>query len=358
MAYRAGVRSSSTFRASIVGISILGAAALLGALSGCNRTKAPEPTSSEGVASSKTNPAPHVAETPSASSTPVAPPTVQPFAAARPAADRVVAIGDLHGDLEATRAVLRLAGLVDAKDAWVGGKTVVVQTGDEIDRGDGDRPILDLFEKLKTDAEKSGGAVIAMLGNHELMNASFDFRYVTPGGFSTFSDVHASNAAVDRALSHVEADKRGRSAAFGPGGSYASMLARRPVIVQVGDTLFVHGGVLPKHVTFGLDKINDTARDWLMAKISDPPSILASEDAPVWSRMYSAAPGPDECAILDKTLALAKAKRMVMGHTVQRNGINSACNDKAWRIDVGMSKFFGGRPEALELKGDTVTVLK
>ena len=52
---------------------------------------------------------------------------------------RIVAVGDLHGDLAATRAVLRLAGAIDDKDHWVGGELVLVQTGDEIDRGDDDR---------------------------------------------------------------------------------------------------------------------------------------------------------------------------------------------------------------------------
>jgi hypothetical protein len=48
---------------------------------------------------------------------------------------------------------------------------------------------------------------------------------------------------------------------------------------------------------------------------------------------------------------------MVMGHTVQDSGINSACGEKAWRIDVGMSYVFGGPPQVLEIKGDSVKVL-
>jgi hypothetical protein len=52
------------------------------------------------------------------------------------------------------------------------------------------------------------------------------------------------------------------------------------------------------------------------------------------------------------------AKRMVMGHTVQRNGVNAACEGKAWRIDVGLSKFYGGPIQALAIEGDAVKVLK
>jgi hypothetical protein len=96
-----------------------------------------------------------------------------------PAAGRIVAIGDLHGDLNATRQALRLAGAIDASDQWIGGDLVVVQTGDQLDRGDNEQEILDLFERLASQAAKTGGAVYSLNGNHELMNAVFDFRYVT-----------------------------------------------------------------------------------------------------------------------------------------------------------------------------------
>ncbi|HEY2510000.1 MAG TPA: metallophosphoesterase, partial [Polyangiaceae bacterium] len=101
---------------------------------------------------------------------------------ARPAPARIVAIGDLHGDLDHARRALRLAGAIDAHDRWIGGSLMVVQTGDEIDRGDDDRAILDDVDAWRDQARASGGAFLALLGNHELMNAALDFRYVTPGG--------------------------------------------------------------------------------------------------------------------------------------------------------------------------------
>ena len=90
----------------------------------------------------------------------------------RGAAARIVAIGDLHGDLSSARRALRLAGAIDANDAWAGGPLVVVQTGDEIDRRDDDRAVLDEIQSLKTQATAAGGAVVALLGNHEIMNAT------------------------------------------------------------------------------------------------------------------------------------------------------------------------------------------
>jgi hypothetical protein len=317
---------------------------------GCDRPKPPEPAPSAKPATSTA-----AATSPS---TATAIPTASTAASAHPAPARLVAIGDLHGDLDATRRVLRLAGAIDAKDTWIGGKLVVVQTGDAIDRADDDRAVLDLLERLKGEAAKAGGEVVAMSGNHEIMNASFDFRYVTPPAFATFADVKPKNDGVAAALEHIDAPARGRAAAFAPGGPYAAMIAKRPVIYRAGDTMFVHGGIIPKHVSYGIDRLNDETRAWLIGERSEPPRVLTQEDGPIWSRIYSAAPGREECATLVETLGKLGAKRMVMGHTVQRNGINPACDGKAWRIDVGMSKFFQGPIQALAIEGDVVTVLK
>lgn len=265
-----------------------------------------------------------------------------------------MAIGDLHGDLDSTRRALRLASAIDAKDTWIGGKLVVVQTGDAIDRGDDDRAILDLLEKLKKEAHAAGGEVVAMAGNHEIMNAQSDFRYVTPKAFTTFQDVVAN---VPRGVP-LEPAQRSRAAAFAPGGPYATMIAERPVVARVGDSIFVHGGVLPKHVKYGLDRINEETKAWLLGKTSEPPKIVTAEDGPLWTRMYSAAAGREECATLKEALELLGAKRLVMGHTVQRPGISPTCDDRGWRIDVGLSRAYGGPIQVLELKGDDVRVLK
>lgn len=98
---------------------------------------------------------------------------------------RIVAIGDVHGDLQATRAALRLAGAIDEQDHWVGGNLTVVQTGDQLDRGEDEQAILDLFDALGEEAAAAGGAFYPLLGNHELMNAKGDLRYVTEGGSRT-----------------------------------------------------------------------------------------------------------------------------------------------------------------------------
>jgi hypothetical protein len=269
---------------------------------------------------------------------------------------RIVAIGDVHGDWDATLRALRLAGAIDESQHWSGGDLIVVQTGDQLDRGDGERDILLLFEQLAIDAQEAGGEFHSLLGNHEIMNAALDFRYVTPGGFADFESVPTSNldALTRESLSPHE---RARAAAFQPGGPFAVSLASHDVILVLGDSVFVHGGVLPAHVEYGIDKINEETRQWLLGK-SEKPNVMVGPDSPIWDRTYSNEPTEEAPETLRVTLELLGVKRMVIGHTVQEGGIRALCDGDAWCIDVGMASHYGGPIEVLEIVGDRVTVLR
>ena len=61
--------------------------------------------------------------------------------------ERIIAIGDLHGDYERYIDVMQSAGLIDKKGKWVGGDTHLVQTGDITDRGPDSRKIIDHLVK-------------------------------------------------------------------------------------------------------------------------------------------------------------------------------------------------------------------
>jgi hypothetical protein len=272
-----------------------------------------------------------------------------------PAAKRLVAIGDVHGDLDATRRALRLAGAIDASDAWVGGALFVVQVGDQIDRGDDDRAILDLFDRLRDDAKAKGGTFLILNGNHELMNVALDFRYVTPGAFAAFAEFAKDNHPAAAGLPEAQ---RGRAIAFLPGGVYARRLAERPVVAIVGDSVFVHGGVLMKHLTYGLEKLDGETRAWLRGERPEPPRPVVSEDGVVWARHYSAQTGERECTELGQVLDALGAKRMVMGHTPQKPGISETCAGRAVRIDTGMSRHYGGQVQAFEIADGKTRILK
>jgi hypothetical protein len=247
----------------------------------------------------------------------------------RPAPKRLVAIGDLHGDIGGMRAALRTAGAIDERDRWIGGDLVVVQTGDVLDRGDDESAMLDLMFRLEREADAAGGALIMLLGNHELMNAAGDFRYVTPGGKRDFGG--------------------NRAAALGPGGAYAKQLARHNVVAIVGDVVLAHAGVLGDWATH-LDAVNESSRCWLDGQTHEVSPALTSDDSPVWTRAYGLETA--DCAGATAAIAALGAKRMVVGHTVQAH-VNSACAGAVWRIDVGLAKVYDGPIEILELYPET-----
>ncbi len=276
--------------------------------------------------------------------------------AAPEAPARIAAFGDVHGDLDATLRALRLAGAVDETGDWCGDELVVVQTGDQLDRGDDEAEILHLFERLAVQAEAAGGAFHSLLGNHELMNVAGDLRYVTPGGFADFAG-RVEVPADDEELAELPAEQRARVAAFRPGGPYARMLSGHDVVLQLGDTVFVHGGVLPAHVDYGIDRLNAETRAWLRGEAGRP-ELFGERDSPIWARTYSLDADAGAAATARAVLESLGAARMVVGHTVQEGGIQNTCEGQVWCVDVGMAAHYGGPIEVLLIEGDQVRVLR
>jgi hypothetical protein len=272
-----------------------------------------------------------------------------------PAADRIVAFGDLHGDLGATIEVLKLAGAIGDDIRWIGGDLVVVQTGDQLDRGDDERAILDLFARLAREAAAAGGAVHVLNGNHEIMSVELDLRYATEGAFKSFADV-VDGVEVDSLLASLPEEQRGRAAAFRPGGPYARILAERNSVVIVGDNVFVHGGVLPEHIDYGIERLNAELRAWMRGE-GPCPDVINGRNSVTWSRNFSFEVDDDDCTVLAGVLDSLGAARLVVGHSVQEEGINSYCGRRVWCVDTGMSAAYGGSVQAIEIRGGAVRVL-
>lgn len=298
-----------------------------------------------------------------------------------PAVPRLIAIGDLHGDIHKARRALKLAGLINDRGSWTGGTTTLVQVGDILDRGDQELELFYFLERLQKEAASYGGAVHILNGNHETMNNAGNYRYATSGGISKFGQ-WAKMRALESALKHscgcgngeslpqkwlhLSRDPhRARTAALSPGGDVTMrFMAPHPTVLQVGSTIFVHGGALPHHVEYGFERINRETHEWMKTSSgqsngNSKPEFLQGRQAIVWARDYSNEDGEKcDCEALIKALdGVPGAKRMVVGHTIQEEGINSACNAKVIRIDVGLSAGCGdGQPEVLEIVHDGAKV--
>ncbi len=259
---------------------------------------------------------------------------ISPAAAA--AGPRIVAVGDLHGDVANTLSVLQMVSLVDGSGRWIGGDAVFVQTGDTTDRGPDSRAVMDVMRRLQTEAAAAGGRVIPLLGNHEVMNLAGDWRYVNP------LDVEAFGGAAARAE------------ALSVTGEYGKWLRARDVVAVVEGTAFVHGGVTPRWASLGVDGINDAART---AILDGAPSILGP-DGPLWYRGLVEDPESTACVELSQSLATLGATRMVVGHTTRRDGkVQVRCKGELLIIDTGIASSYGGNLSAVELtNGDARAV--
>ncbi len=273
-----------------------------------------------------------------------------------PTVERIIAIGDLHGDLNRAQQVFQMAEITDQNHHWIAGDLVVVQTGDLLDRGDQEQALLQFLNQLQDEAIAAGGQLHLLNGNHELMNTRLDLRYVTPGGFADFEDA-VTTIEPDSLLKTYPENERARVAAFRPGGPFALLAAENNTILMIGENLFAHGGVLPSHLDYGLEKLNREIQLWLAGEMVAPKGIHTSQ-SPTWTRIYSDEPTADHCHTLNDVLTRSGAARMIVGHTVQENGIISQCNEQVWCIDSGLAEYYGGPINALEIIGDKVRVLR
>ncbi|BBM97711.1 hypothetical protein MPTK1_1g07770 [Marchantia polymorpha subsp. ruderalis] len=307
-----------------------------------------------------------------------------------PAAERLVAVGDLHGDFQKTEEVLKLANVLsDTGNKWCGGKTVLVQVGDIIDRGGGELKIYHLFEKLRREAPRHGGAVYCIHGNHEVMNMLGRFRYTSKEAREEFSNYHTwylTQNALKRMvkgtdlgfdymqgmppLEEVENIEKiepqsktwnafvGRILCMRPGGPFCPrFLGHYSTLLIVGKSFFVHGGIRDEQVPNGMQDLvvyNQKVSQWVkgLCQEHQAPGFVEVKQGFVWNRDYGV-PSDIPCQNLAKLLGKFQCRRLMIGHTIQPAGINAVCKGKAIRIDVGMSKGCGGRePQALEVLDD------
>ena len=271
-------------------------------------------------------------------------------------AGRIVAIGDIHADINAMRGVFRLAGAIDEQDQWIGGELTVVQLGDMIGRSDDERQVLDLIFDLQEQAEQAGGRLYALIGNHEIMGARVDNQAVGPNPFAAWQNVEGLDLRDSR-LENLLLNERHRGAALMAGGPYAQRLSAWPTVLQLGDTVYVHGGVVPRWADYGIERINEDVSAWLRGDSQFEPDSsqrVDDSDRVMWARHFSARVDSFDCQMLDTSLEILGARRMVVAHS-RHPQITSYCNEKVWVIDTGMSRAYGGQIQALELVNDNVS---
>jgi len=353
--------------------------------------------------------------------------------------NRLIVIGDIHGDFDVAIECLILAGCISTITPpsdktvdnmnnffnnlkWIGGSTYVIQLGDQIDRI---RPqswdsnsianesafqdegttleIFYLFWHINNLAYQQGGRVFCIIGNHEIMNVEGDFRYVSRQEFRSFKDhlkyvyhnkskypynsrtlknardlLNSSrtkkfgklkNSINEQKQVKLPDGYRERLYAFSPTGLCANFLGRNYyTMIQIGSWLFCHGSPTMDTVkTYSIDLINSVTSMYLLGLESEDKKIQnhfdnlskdkttnhTTDDSSsiLWSRTFGESP---TSTMLEQHLTniletynqtnnnnTYPATHIAIGHTPQReSGINSICNGRVWRCDIGMSKAF------------------
>lgn len=294
---------------------------------------------------------------------------------------RIVAVGDLHGDFQAYQGIITAAALVDRRGRWAGGRTVLVQTGDIADRGPDSVKIIRHLMRLQREAVLAGGQVIVLVGNHEAMNVIGDLRYVHPGEYRAFVDRHSRQRreqAYDSIKARIEAIYLARDsrltarqiraawtnetplgalehrAAWHPDGEIGSWIVRNPAIALIQGNLFVHGGISRSYAGLPLAQINGRIREALIARDTAPESILSDPAGPLWYRGHVVGSADPEAqrASLDEiidVLRLQRADRLIIGHTPSQSQVQILHGGRLVLIDTGISQIYGGRWAYLEI---------
>ncbi|WP_162060542.1 metallophosphoesterase [Undibacterium sp. KW1] len=255
--------------------------------------------------------------------------TIRPAETAFPAtikfkADKLAAISDIHGQFDLMLKLLQANGIINQDWRWTYGKGHLVIAGDVLDRGPKVTESLWLLYALEAQASAAGGGVHLLLGNHEAISMAGDVRYL-----------NKKYAAVAQHLSVSYQQMFDNSSVLG------RWLRSKPVIVQVNDMLFMHGGLHPDHqsLNMSLQQINEKYRSTLglskaQIKTDDVLSWLYGSIGPLWYRGYFNAPKLP-LADLDKMLQQLKLERIVVGHTTM-DGVYSHYQGKVISIDSGI----------------------
>ncbi len=261
---------------------------------------------------------------------------------------RIVAVGDVHGDYEQFVRTLRAAGIIDPQNQWAGGETHLVQTGDIPDRGPDSRKTMDLLMRLEKQAKRAKGFVHALIGNHEAMNLYGDLRYVHPGEYEAFRQPDSGEVRN----AHYPPGYAEHRLQFAPDGKYGRWVGQHNAIVKINAILFLHGGIGPDYVPLTVPEINDRVRGELADFNKLRGGLVMDAQGPLWYRGLAQNETESEGSHLRALLERHGAKRIVMGHTSVAKAVMPRFGGRAIFIDVGMSAFYGGPPACLLIEGD------
>lgn len=235
-----------------------------------------------------------------------------------PLPDKMLILSDIEGNFRGFKMILQGNKIIDKNFNWTFGNNHLVLVGDFFDRGVNVTECLWLIYKLETEAEKQGGKVHFILGNHDVMNLKGDVRYV---------HIKYKSNADTMQLNYMHW--------YAQNSELGKWLRTKNGVEKIGDYLFVHAGIsknFPKQ--YSLTEINDGLRKAIDKNFEDGQQrndFFVGSESPIWYRGIAKQTESQED--VDKTINNYKASKMIIGHTILGD-IQYLYNDKVIAIDL------------------------
>lgn len=240
--------------------------------------------------------------------------------------EKIAAISDIHGQFSIFKKLLINNEIIDEELNWQYGNGHLIITGDIFDRGDEVTEALWLVFKLEQQAEKSGGKVHYLLGNHEFLVLKNNQRYLHEKYKHTISYFNNS-------LSEL----------FSNDSVLGRWLRSKSTIIKVNSFLFLHAGIHQDLIDLNLqlEDINTEFRASIGKNKADLNShkywaILHGKTGPIWYRGYFRDKDLTQATIND-VLNHFDAKKVIVGHTSMPH-IETRFNNKVIAIDSSIKK--------------------
>ena len=243
---------------------------------------------------------------------------------------------DIEGQIEAYTFLLQEAGVIDENYNWTYGEGHLYFIGDMFDRGNYVTQCLWLLYKLEKEAQDAGGDVHFIIGNHEVLNFEYDYRYVRNKYFKNahylgemLYDMHEPDTELGR------------------------WLRSKNILENAGNSaILVHAGLSPEVTNLNLsyDEINDYGRlgmDGNCPNGNNACNVVngGSDEGVYWYRgIADEELTQDE---VDDIITSFGGENMIFGHTVFSQ-VSSLYQDKVLVADVDhKDNFADGFMEAL-----------
>ncbi|MFT4662824.1 MAG: hypothetical protein ACI9AT_000090 [Ulvibacter sp.] len=234
----------------------------------------------------------------------------------------IIAISDIEGGYKTFRDFLINNKVIDENLNWIFGKGHLVLVGDMIDRGWSVTQVLWFIYKLEQDANRQGGFLHFIIGNHELKNMQGDY---------------GASAHKYLAASHILG--KTQNELYDKNSFLGKWMSSKNAMELINGNLFAHGGIHPDIADskLSLDEINHLIREnyylaYYPKKEKNVAQILTSTKTGIcWYRGYFKEDLTQE--EVESGLDKFNAKAIIVGHTLQSK-INRQFNGKVIGIDV------------------------